>query len=152
MLSMQEISDRFEIQDLMVRYCTAVDAHDWDAYEAVFTPDAFIDYSAMGGAAGGVKKVREFLEMAMPTFAGHQHLIANSAIEFDGDTAHARTMCHNPMVIDRGNGVTETFFCGLWYVDTLVRTSQGWRIKNRVEEKSYFHNVPEDFQVPSSDG
>jgi hypothetical protein len=34
-------------------------------------------------------------------------------------------------------------------VDTLVRTPDGWRIKNRVEEKSYFHNVPEDFQVPS---
>ena len=27
--------------------------------------------------------------------------------------------------------------CGLWYVDKLVRTPDGWRIKERVEEKVY---------------
>jgi hypothetical protein len=41
------------------------------------------------------------------------------------------------------------FFCGLWYVDELVRTAQGWRIRERVEEKCYFHNVPSDFAVQS---
>ena len=54
-----------------------------------------------------------------------------------------------PDVIDRQERPARCSFCGLWYVDTLVRTSDGWRIKNRVEEKSYFHNVPADFQVPS---
>ena len=42
MLSMQEISDRFEIQDLMVRYCTAVDAHDWDAYVIVGGEEQYV--------------------------------------------------------------------------------------------------------------
>ena len=32
---------------------------------------------------------------------------------------------------------------------TLVRTPDGWRIKERYEEKSYFHNVPSDFKTPS---
>ena len=41
----------------------------------------------------------------------------------------------------------QVFYCGLWYVDELVRTPDGWRINERVEEKSYVHNMPKDFAV-----
>jgi hypothetical protein len=34
------------------------------------------------------------------------------------------------------------FFLGLWYVDDYIRTDAGWRIKTRVEEKSYQFNAP----------
>ncbi|HET6811413.1 MAG TPA: nuclear transport factor 2 family protein [Acidimicrobiales bacterium] len=144
MLSLQEISDRLEIQDLLVRYSHAVDSRDWDAFERVFTEDAVIDYTEMGGPRGGVKETRAFLESAMPMFSSFQHMIANTVLELDGDTARARTICHNPMVLDRGEGQTHVFFCGLWYRDVLVRTPQGWRIKDRYEERAYFHNAPPD--------
>jgi ketosteroid isomerase-like protein len=144
MLSLQEISDRLEIQDLLVRYSHAVDSRDWDAFERVFTEDAVIDYTEMGGPRGGVKETRAFLESAMPMFSSFQHMIANTVLELDGDTARARTICHNPMVLDRGEGGTHVFFCGLWYRDVLVRTPQGWRIKDRYEERAYFHNAPPD--------
>lgn len=142
MLSLQEISDRLEIQELLVRYSHAVDTRDWDAFERVFTEDAVIDYTEMGGPRGGVKETRAFLESAMPTFSGFQHMVGNTVLEFDGDTARARTICHNPMVLDRGQGQTHVFFCGLWYRDVLVRTPEGWRIKDRYEERCYFHNLP----------
>lgn len=142
MLSLQEISDRLEIQDLLVRYSHAVDTRDWDAFEQVFTDDAVIDYTEMGGPRGGVKETRAFLESAMPMFSGFQHMIANTVLELDGDTARARTICHNPMVLDQGEGQTHVFFCGLWYRDVLVRTREGWRIKDRYEERCYFHNAP----------
>ena len=142
MLSLQEISDRLEIQDLLVRYSHAVDSRDWDAFEQVFTDDAVIDYTEMGGPRGGVKETRAFLESAMPMFSCFQHMIANTVLDLDGDRARARTICHNPMVLDRGQGQTHVFFCGLWYRDELVRTPEGWRIKDRYEERAYFHNVP----------
>ena len=41
-LSLQEMSDRFEIQDLMVGYCYAVDDRDFDALDQYFTDDAVI--------------------------------------------------------------------------------------------------------------
>ena len=75
-------------------------------------------------------------------------MVATSKVTIDGDEATGKTICHNPMVIDQGNGETHVFYCGLWYVDKFVRTSEGWRIKERVEEKSYMHNVPADFTVP----
>ena len=142
MLSMQEISDRLEIQELLVKYAHAVDTRDWELFETVFTPDATIDYTEMGGSRGNVAETRAFLEMAMPNFAGFQHMISNTVLEIDGDTAKSRTICHNPMVIDKGNGETHVFYCGLWYVDKFVRTPDGWRIKERVEESVYMRIFP----------
>jgi 3-phenylpropionate/cinnamic acid dioxygenase small subunit len=141
MLSLQEISDRLEIQELLVRYSHTLDTHDWDAWEQVFTPDAMIDYTETGGPRGGVKETRAFLESVMPTtFSSYQHMIGNTVLEIEGDTARARSILFNPMVMS-GDEPT-VFFVGLWYRDELVRTSDGWRIKDRYEERSYTYNMP----------
>lgn len=152
MLTLQEVSDRIEIQELLVRYSHSVDTRDWEMYENVFTADAFIDYTCFGGPKGDVKEIRAFLEMAMPNFQSFQHMIANTVLDFvDADTVKARTICHNPMVMGLEGDKTHVFYCGLWYVDELVRTPEGWRIKSRVEEKSYTYNMPEGFAVPEED-
>jgi hypothetical protein len=39
-------------------------------------------------------------------------------------------------------GGKQIMFIGLWYRDRLVRTAAGWRIKERVEESCFVHNVP----------
>ena len=57
-MSLQEISDRLEIQDLLVAYSHAIDTRNWDALDDVFTPDAFIDYSDFGGGSGDVRPRR----------------------------------------------------------------------------------------------
>ena len=51
-LSLQEISDRLEIQQLLVDYSTALDQRRFDDLDAVFTPDAYIDYRVTGGIDG----------------------------------------------------------------------------------------------------
>jgi SnoaL-like protein len=134
-LSLQEISDRMEITDLMVRYSHAVDTGQWDLLGELFTPDAIIDYTAMGGPRGGVEQITAFLSTTMPLFPAYQHLLANSSITVDGDAASARTMCHNPMALPGDDG--RLMFCGLWYLDRLVRVDGTWRIAERLEEKSY---------------
>ena len=65
MLSTQEMSDRLEIQDLLVAYCTAIDGKNWDALDEIFTADAFIDYTAAGGAKGNLTETKAFLDKAM---------------------------------------------------------------------------------------
>ena len=141
-MTLEEISDRFEINDLLVRYCTALDSQNFDDFDEIFTPDAVIDYSAMGGACGSVAEIAKWLKKTMANFPAYQHLIANSTVSIDGDRATARTMCHDPMVIDRGEGRSDVFVCGLWYVDELVRTPAGWRIRKRHEERGYVQNPP----------
>jgi hypothetical protein len=147
-LSLQEISDRLEIQELLADYSHAIDHQEWDALDDVFTADALIDYSEMGGSVGDLPSTKAFLAEALPRFASTQHMVATSKLHFDGDTATGRTICHNPMVLDIGNGETHVFFCGLWYRDTFVRTPAGWRIKERYEERSYFFNRPAEM-VPA---
>lgn len=135
MLTLQEISDRLEITDVLVRYSHAVDSRQWHLLGDIFTADAVVDYTAMGGPRGGLDEITEFLSATMPQFPAFQHLIANSSIVIDGATATARTMCHNPMVLPGGED--RVLFCGLWYLDELRRIDGTWRISRRVEEKSY---------------
>ena len=53
----QEISDRLEIESLLVRYCTAIDTKQFDDLDSVFIPDAFIDYTSAGGVKGKFPEV-----------------------------------------------------------------------------------------------
>lgn len=138
-MNVQEMSDRMEIQDLMVEYCYAVDHRNWDALDSVFTPDAVIDYSEMVGFKGNLAETKAFLAEGLSMLSSTQHIITTSKIKIDGDHAHGRTICTNPMVIAE-NG--HTMMVGLWYRDEFVRTPQGWRIASRYEEKSWTHNVP----------
>ena len=141
-LSLQEISDRFEIQDLIVDYADAIDQCDIDRLDDIFTADAFIDYSAMGGEVGDLEKIKAFLKAALPIFKNTQHLISNYQIKVDGDKATGKIMCFNPMELDDVNSGNPVMFLGLWYIDEYVRSADGWRIKSRVEEKSYQFNTP----------
>jgi 3-phenylpropionate/cinnamic acid dioxygenase small subunit len=133
-LSVEEISDRIEIEQLLIRYCHAIDQHDWDGYRAVYTEDAVID-DVSAGPDNSVDEMVEFLASALEKVVLIQHAISTSLIEIDGDTATARTICHCPVVLDRGDGRTETFFHGLWYADELVRTPDGWKIAKRTEQE-----------------
>ena len=101
-LSPQELSDRLEIQDLLVDYSHAIDTRDWDALDRIFTPDAFIDYSVFGGSAGDLATTKQFLATALVDFPSFQHMVATSKVTVDGDTAVGRTICHNPMVLSEG--------------------------------------------------
>jgi hypothetical protein len=147
MLSLQEISDRMEIQDLCYRYAEIIDSKDFDALRSdVFTADAHVDYSVFGGSVGDLEHTIDFLKKAMTPelFPAHQHLNTNLQIKLAGDEATGRIMCINPQeMILPGGGGNQIFFCGLWYLDKYMRTEAGWRMSQRVEEKSYVFNAPD---------
>ena len=147
MMSMQEISDRLEIQDLFARYSFAIDERDWDTLEQVFTPDAVIDYTAAGGIKGTVQEIKRWLPVAMERFPMFQHMVATTKLALDGDGATSKTILFNPMVYDQ-QGEQKVFFIGLWYRDKLVRSADGWRIAERVEEMGYVHNAPPMPAIP----
>ena len=147
--SLQELSDRLEIQDLQAAYSHAIDTRDFDALDRVFTKDAYIDYTAFGGSAGGLEETKAFLRKALAMFGGFQHMVATSQVRLSGNRATAKTICWNPMVLKGGNQ-DRVFFCGLWYHDEYLRTLDGWRMTKRVEEKSFTHNMPAEFTNPDA--
>jgi len=50
--TLEELQDRFEIDELLTRYATAIDDKTFDLLDTVFTPDAHVDYISAGGIAG----------------------------------------------------------------------------------------------------
>lgn len=140
MKDLQELSDRQEIADLLTDYCYAIDFHQWDDLDQVFTPDATLDFTGTGGESGDLPTMKDWLAGTLVRFAGHQHLVATSKIEIDGDRATGKTICHNPMYLD-ADGKQQLLFVGLWYLDTFVRTADGWRIDSRRQQKAYLQSV-----------
>ena len=137
------VADRLEIEDLITDYAAIIDSGEVDRLDDIFTPDAEIDYSAMGGAKGAYPEVKEFLRKALKGFKNTQHLISNFEIRLDGDRATGKIMCFNPMEMETGERpAIPVFFIGLWYHDEYVKTPAGWRIAKRSETKSWTHNLP----------
>jgi hypothetical protein len=136
-MNIEEISDRLEINELVVRYAYAIDTRDWAALDTIFTPDAHIDFTATGGEAGELPAIKRFLEGALPFFTGTQHVMAATILRFDGDDrATGTTMCHNPMIYD-SDGHEHVLQIGLWYDDVFLRTGDGWRITQRQQRQLY---------------
>jgi len=135
MLSLEEISDRLEIQQLMVDYSSAIDQRRFDDLDQVFTSDAYIDYRATGGVDGRYPEVKKWLADVLPNFPAYSHMLGNFDIRISGDTAKSRTVCFNPMVM--GGDPGQIYFVGLWYVDEFARTGDGWRMVSRIEEKCF---------------
>ncbi|MDY6810927.1 MAG: nuclear transport factor 2 family protein [Actinomycetota bacterium] len=133
MMTVDEISARLEIQQVLTDYSTAVDAGRFDELDDVFTHDATIDYRAMGGITGDLTTVKAWLAQVLPAFSTYCHLLGNHDIRVDGDTARSRTLCLNPMQTPDDT----TFLLGLWYRDTWRRCEQGWRIAERTLEKCF---------------
>ncbi|HEY3699339.1 MAG TPA: nuclear transport factor 2 family protein [Spongiibacteraceae bacterium] len=143
MLTLQEISDRLEIQDLMVDYASAIDQKKFDELDNVFTADAYIDYRSLGGIDGRFPEVKAWLSQVLPNFPMYYHMIGNASIKISGDTAQSRIICFNPMVVNLADGTNQVMYVGLWYRDKFVRTAQGWRMCERIEEKCFASNAPE---------
>jgi 3-phenylpropionate/cinnamic acid dioxygenase small subunit len=150
MLTTQQLSDRAEIQDLVIREAAAMDRREWDRWRACFTPDAAIDYSENDGAVGSPAEVGAWLASVLGRFHSYQHLSSNAEITLDGDRAEIRTMQYIAVKMTASDG-ERVVFSGIWFQDEVVRTEQGWLISKRYEELAWRHNFPPDFAPPTAD-
>ena len=134
-LTLQDISDRIQIQDLLARYALAIDTKNWALLDTCFTSGAEVDYTSTGGEKGPYPQIRRWLEKVLSSFAVTVHHIGNISVELDGDRARARTYLWNPMGFQQADGTLHWFVVSAHYVDALVRTGEGWRIQQRVQEQ-----------------
>ena len=138
-MDIKEISDRLELEKLVTDYATAVDTKNFHEFHNLFTPDAQIDYTAVGGIAGNLNEIIIYLESALDFFLNYQHFISNISLTISGDHATGKVMCFNPMQTED----KQVFFLGIWYLDTYIKIDNKWFISSRVEESSWSHNVPD---------
>jgi SnoaL-like domain len=134
-MDLQQLSDKVEIGEFLSRYARAVDTNDWVLWRSLFTEDASIDYTALGGIAGTRDEVADWMSETMPLLPLKQHYISNVEAEVTGDTAEVIAMFYNPMKLP---GASEVSTCGGWYRHQLVRTETGWRSRQLREENTWF--------------
>jgi SnoaL-like domain len=121
------VEDQLEVEQLLTRYCRAVDSKDWLLYRSLFTEDAHVDYSAAGLVAGTVSDAVDYLGRHQDAISVGMHYVTNIESSFDGDTADTVAMWFNAV---RLPGATDmSFFHGRWH-DALIRTPEGWRIRD----------------------
>jgi hypothetical protein len=135
--SESQVTDRLAIHDLIARYADLIDGQQFDNLDELFTDNARIDFATFSGPVGGLAEVKEFLRNSLPFFTRTQHMMGLPHITIDGDTAHARTSCTNPMISTKPDGSVSVWLIGLWYDDDLVRTADGWRFSARTQIRSY---------------
>lgn len=133
-MDLQELSDRQEIVDVITRYTRAIDTRSWDDLDAVFTEDAILDYSAVGGPADRLEVAKPWVEQGLSGFLRYQHVIGQVSIELDGDSARATAYFTNPMVAPTKEGGETVVEVGGYYHHELVRTPDGWRSRRMVDD------------------
>ena len=136
MLSLEEMSDRFEIQQLMVDYSTAIDQKRFDDLDRVFTPDAYIDYRVTGGTDGRFPEVKAWLKEVLPNFPAYYHMLGNVDIRIRRRQRILANLLLQPHGVRRGREPDHA----LWASGTstsFIRTAEGWRMNKRVEEKCF---------------
>lgn len=140
-MTLQEISDKLEINELLARYCHALDQKDWGAFQAVFLPDATLDFTAFGGPKGSPGELQDFFSPILNGLASTQHTVSTVRIDLAADSATVRSAAIVPMTAKSPEGKESTFVSGLWYEDTCQRTKEGWKIKSRKQVRSWAGNM-----------
>jgi hypothetical protein len=131
----EPMTDRDEIQEILCRYCRAIDRLDEDLLDDCFHPDATHDH----GYQGPSSEFRKFaLAILRPLVATH-HQLGNVSIDIAGDTAF--TECYFTAFHRLAPGVESIFgtlpdggdvvIAGR-YIDRFEKRDDAWRIAHRI--------------------
>ena len=125
----QQLLDERAIEDVCVRYATAIDDRDWERLRSCFLPEAVGIYHA-DRVLTGYPAIEHALRTAVTPLSRTQHLVTNVTVVLDGDEATSRCYLHAQHV-RAGLPGGETFVIAGRYRDRFVRTDDGWRIRER---------------------
>ena len=142
------VVNRLAISDLVHAYCQGVDRLDPDAVARLFTEDGtFVAYAEPGATeptsrSEGRDAITKAIGMAR-YYKRTTHTIGNHVAVVDGDRATGETRVVAYHVL--GDEGAETLM--IWhirYLDTYVRSAEGWRIGERVLRVDMVSNQPLD--------
>jgi hypothetical protein len=143
---LQEMLDHHEIRQLLAEYCHGCDRGDEVEMAATYAAESWDDHGPrkMEGRRFSIETVEE----SMRTTKVVSHLLGQSFIKVDGDSAGTETYFIATVIYPGKNGVADTLNqLGGRYVDTLVREGGVWRIKDRlcIREWSISHAQERDW-------
>ncbi|MGE0826220.1 MAG: nuclear transport factor 2 family protein [Candidatus Binatia bacterium] len=120
--------DKHACQEVLTRYCRAMDWLDVEALREVFAADAEVDYGFFRSRGNECIAILMDVEKS---FLRRWHLIANAIVQVSGDTAEGESYGLAAGVSSRdGHEVTDVF--GGRYLDCFARRAGKWQITKRL--------------------
>jgi 3-phenylpropionate/cinnamic acid dioxygenase small subunit len=145
----QPDDERREIEQLLYTYAWMVDQRRWELMDTVFAPGATIDYTSTGGRKGPYRPTLEWLDRALRPWPLNLHHITNVCIEVQGSSAASRCYFSAPMGRPLKDGTQEIITNAGYYLDTLVLTASGWRIRERLcHQVIMIGRLPVGYAIP----
>jgi ketosteroid isomerase-like protein len=129
MSDLSALQDKQEITEICYRYGLTIDRRDWKALADCFTPDADAYYLDMP-PCHGYQAIEDTCRAALTPLSATQHLISNVVVRLEGDRA-ACTCYLQAQHVKQGTAGGDNFIIAGRYDDQLVRTPDGWRIRER---------------------
>ena len=120
------IEDKEAIRELLSEYSFRMDDFRFAELGALFTEDG--EWRAPYARARGPAEVAALMARNIPAEPKRKHFIMNSLIRLDGDRASART---SYLVVLQATGGGLVPSVAGTYEDVLVRTTAGWRFRER---------------------
>ena len=118
--------DKEAIRELFSEYCFRMDDRRFAELGALFTEDG--DWIARYARARGPAEIAALMARNIPAEPKRKHFVMNSLIRLDGDRASART---SYLVVLQASGARLVPSVAGTYEDVLVRTTGGWRFRER---------------------
>ncbi len=123
--------DSVAIREVLARYMLAMRTKDLDLMDDVFTADAIIDYSAIGGSRAPWSETKPWLETMIDVelfmlYVGDVYPTFGAT----GVDAEVETTWHGVFVAAAGSTPLNVFGT---YTDRFVLTPDGWRISARTD-------------------
>ena len=134
-LSDAQLRDRSAITDVVNSMGTLADLGQYDRLQQLFTDEVTVDYTSL--FPGEVQNISSEQLMTqwqstLPGFDATQHMITNHQITVNGDeaTAVAYVRATHKLGNEMWVALKDTAsHMGGYYVDELVRTDEGWKLK-----------------------
>lgn len=145
---LQEMLDHYEIRKTLAMYCHACDRGDSEALASVYTgDDSFDDHGLV--RAPGPEYARRMTRNILERTDAVWHVLGQSLITIDGDSAGAETFFLGFMQLKEVDGVARLNQLAGRFVDRLERIDGEWKIKHRtcVRDTSITLRVEEDMQA-----
>lgn len=133
--------DKAEIIEALNLYAFALNSHQFELFDRVFTDDVRAEFGPAGAVWSGLANLkRTFLEFH-DTLTNHMHQMMGHVVHVNGDKANSFTYGNWLLVREGAEGGSSWLGSG-WYDDELVRTPNGWRIRDRIAKLVSWNGNP----------
>jgi SnoaL-like domain len=138
MATLQELSDKQEISEVVLRYCRGVDRFDFRAVRDCYHSDGIDHHTGYDGDADGYVA---WLPTVLTRFDGTMHHVGNQLVEVRGDVAVCESYGNAHHWGTPADDPTRNFISGFRYVDRMERRDGVWRIAERWAVREWTRSI-----------